>query len=235
MEKNRGIALFETMIISVSVFLFLWGCASRPKQPESLLGSPEHHTLSGFKLIKKERSDDALREFKLALEYDPKNASAQRGLALAYGMKNNFKPAFESMSLARDYSKTKMEKAMAYVGFMRLHTMKRGDGWLEEVEKNFFSARSIEENLPEAYFYMGIAYKYGHRFKDSMRALTKVLEINDALVRDAGEQIEILQKIEKAMPESELGRRVAVQDYVTRADVAALLIQELRLDRIPDH
>ena len=58
----------------------------------------------------------------------------------------------------------KEDKAMAHVGFMRLNSMKKEKGWLEEVEKNFFSARSIMKDLPEAYFYLAMAYKDGYRF-----------------------------------------------------------------------
>ena len=147
-------------------------------------------------------------------------------------MKKQLKPAFDSMSLARDYAKNKEEKAMAYVGFMRLNTIKKDKGWLREVEKFFNRATSVIKDLPEAYFYMGIGYKYGYRFEDSEKSLKKVLKINRTFTVEADKQLRILKKIERAMPLSELGKRVAVLDRVTRADVAVLFLQEVRLDRI---
>ena len=232
MKIFNRMALISVLIIIFSAWMFFGGCASKPRQPVSILDSPEHHVYSGFKLIKMERFDDALREFKQALEHDPNNPSVQMGLGLVYGMKKQFRPAFESMALARDYAENKEDKAMAYVGFMRLNSMKKGKGWLEEVEKNFFSARSIMKDLPEAYFYLAMAYKDGYRFADAVKALKKVLDINKAFIMEAKVQLKILKKIEKTLPKSELGRRVAVQNHVTRAEMAALLIQELKLDRI---
>jgi len=225
-------ARFGVLIIIYSAGVFFGGCASKPRQPVSILDSPEHHVYSGFKLIKMERFDDALREFKEASEHDPKNHLVQMGLGLVYGMKKQFRPAFESMALARDYAENKEDKAMAYVGFMRLNSMKKEKGWLEEIEKNFFSATSIMKDLPEAYFYLAMAYKDGFRFADAVKALKKVLDIDKGFIVEAKGQLKILKKIEKTLPKSELGRRVAVQDHVTRAEMAALLIQELKLDRI---
>jgi tetratricopeptide (TPR) repeat protein len=232
MKKYLRTTISGTFIAIVSVWWILSGCAPMPGQPESILDTPEHHTFNGFKLINRSRFDDAQREFERSLQLQPTYSPAHRGMGLVSGMKKHYDPAFESMDLAKDYAKGKEEVALAYVGFMRLHMMKKDAGWMEKVEKNFNRSTSVMEDLPAAYYYLGLAYKNGYRFADSEKALNKVLEINKTLLVQALEQLKVVHKIERARPESEFGKKVALMDRITRADVAGLFLKELRLDQI---
>ena len=232
MKKHISGFRLGLLTVVVSVWSFSGGCAPIPGQPESILGTPKHHTYNGFKLLKKGRLDDAQREFEISLQLQPNFSTAHRGMGLAYGMKKQFKPAFRSMDFARDYARGKDEEALVFVGFMRLYMMKNGKGWMEEVEENFNHATSLIADLPDAYYYMGVAYKNGYRFSDSEKAFKKVLEINKSLITEADEQLKIVQKIERAMPESEFGKKVALMNRITRADVAGLFVKELTLDQI---
>lgn len=232
MKKYLCTTISGALIAIVSVGWILSGCATVPGQPESILDTPEHHTFNGFKLINRGRLDDAQREFERSLQLQPTFSPARRGMGLVSGMKKHYEPAFESMDLAKDYAKGKKEVALAYVGFMRLHMMKKDEGWMEKVEKNFRRAASVMKDLPAAYYYMGIAYKNGYRFADSEKALNKVLEINETLLAQALEQLKVVKKIERAQPKTEFGKKVAFMDRITRADVAGLFVEELRLDQI---
>jgi hypothetical protein len=136
------------------------------------------------------------------------------------------------MGLARDYAKEKEDKALVYVGFMRLHIMQKDKGWMREVEKNFSEARSIISDLPGAFYYRGIAYKHSYRFADSGKLFKRVLEINKALAIEAEQQLRLIQKIERAMPETEIGKRAVIMDRITRAYLAALFVQEMRLEQM---
>ena len=229
MGRCRRIIIFR-IIMTIISGLIITGCTVTSWQIKSALDSPEHHSSNGFKLM--ERFDDAQREFELALELVPEYSPAHRGLGLLYGMKKNFKPAFESMRRAEYHAKNSVDKALAYVGFIRLYTMKRDKDWLVEAEKNFLQARSMVQDLPDAYYFMGIAYKYGYRFTESMKAFKQVLKINRTFMTRADEQFKIVQKIDKVNPVSESGKRVVFMDHVTRADIASLIIQELGLDRV---
>ena len=232
MKKYVHTIIFVALIALPSVWLIPIGCTPRPRHTESFLDSSEHHGFNGFQLIEHELFDDAQREFEIALELDSKYPPAHMGMGLVYGMKKQFKSAFVCMGRARDYAQKKEDRALADVGFMRLHTMKKNKGWMAEVKKNFFRARSTLKDLPEAFYYMGIAYKYGYRFDDSEKALKRVLEIKNTLILEADEQLKVVRKIKRAKPESEFGKRAAVKEHVTRADAAALFRQELKLNRI---
>ena len=102
---------------------------------------------------------------------------------------------FDFMAVAVLYAKTELEKALAYVGVIRLHRMRGEKGWLGEAEKNFTLATSLVSDLPEAYYYLGIAYKAGYRYAEARSYFKKVLEINKTLVTEAEEQLKDMQEL----------------------------------------
>lgn len=231
---NSKISSF-VFVGSIAVLLIISGCAPKVRAPVTTLDTPEHHVFSGMKLLEKGKLLDAEREFNLARELDPKYCPAYRGLGLVLGYKGDFEDAFKNMSKAEDLAEGKEEKALTYVGFMRLYTRQKGKDWLEDVEKHFKKARKTLKDLPEMpdpYYYMGIAYKEAYKFSESAGAFKKVLEINKTLVGKADNQLKLVQKIERAMPGTLIGKKVALLEKVRRIDVAALFIQELKLDKV---
>ena len=181
-----------TLAVSLLALCLFEGCSSKPRAPESVLDTPEHHVSSGLKLLEKNYLFDAEREFELALQLDPNYSDALRGLGLTYGKEKKFGPAFESMRKARDTAKTEGCKALAYVGFMRLYTMEQGPHWLDKVKDTFSHALQHRADLPEAYFYMGIAYKTANQPSEAKKAFKKVLEIDKGLVKKSTTELNSL-------------------------------------------
>jgi hypothetical protein len=213
--------------------LGFWGCAPKAlRQPAGPMDTPQHHVFSGMTLLDKMDLDEAIREFNLALELDSTYSPGQEGLGLALGYKNDFDAAYDAMSKAKKYSKTKEEEAMAYVGFMRLHTLEKKKGWIDDVENYFHKAVGRVEAMPEAYYYMGIAYKEDYRFNEAEKDFKQVLAINKNLVGQADEQMKLVQKIQRAMPGTEVGKKLTLQEKITRADCAAIFVHELRLEKV---
>jgi tetratricopeptide (TPR) repeat protein len=183
--------------------LFLGGCAPRSGlYPESTLGTPEHHVFNGFALLRMERPDDAQREFEQALRLDPKCSGAYRGLGWIEGGKGEFAAAFASMSQAKELAEKNEEKALVEVGFMGLYTMQKGPEWVQRVEQSFRAACSLEEDLQEAYYHLGMAYKEVHRYADAEKAFRKVIWIHGSLLSEAKEELESIQENLRAGPEA---------------------------------
>jgi len=226
---------FFLFLAFISFITINAGCAPKARLPVSALGTPEHHVFTGMKLLEAGKLLDAEREFGLAKELDHEYSPAYTGLGLTFSYKGDFKSAFDNMSLAKKLAISKQEQALAYVGFMRLYTRQKDKDWLGEVEKNFERARDTLKDVPDMpdfYFYMGLAYKEAYEFDDAADALKRVLEINKAFLDKADHELKLVQKIERAMPGTPIGKKVALLEKVTRADVAALFIQELRLETI---
>ena len=195
--------LLKALALICCMGFFFGGCGPRSGlYPESTLGTPEHHVFNGFALLRMERSDDAQREFEQALRLDPRCSGAYMGSGWVEGQKGNFSAAFASMTQAKEVAEKNEEKALVEVGFMGLYTMQKGPDWVQRVEQSFTAASSLAEDLPEAYFYLGIAYKKAYRFADAEKAFKKVIWIHQSLVPEAKEALESVRKIPRAGPRS---------------------------------
>jgi tetratricopeptide (TPR) repeat protein len=193
----------EALTLFCCMGLFLGGCGPRSGlYPESTLGTPEHHVFNGFALLRMERPADAQREFEQALRLDPKCSGAYRGLGWIEVRKGEFAAALASMNQAKELAEKKEEKALVEVGFMGLYTMQKGPDWVQRVEQSFRAACSLEEDLPEAYYHLGMAYKEVHRYADAEKAFKKVIWIHGSLLSEAKEELESIQETLRASPES---------------------------------
>ncbi len=166
-----------------------FGCAGRPGGQEGVLGTKEHHISTGYRLMRIHYFDDAKRAFNLALQIDGCCSPAYRGLGLVYGEEGDFEAAFQAMNRARDCAKEDQDMALVYVGFMRLNILEKGVGWLRKVEEDFSIARTIKDDLPDAFYEMGLAYKEAGKTPEAIRSFKQVVEMNRRLVADAKHQL----------------------------------------------
>jgi Tfp pilus assembly protein PilF len=224
--------LHEGFFATVCVFLFLAGCAQEHMTLQSILDTPGHHASNGFQFLARGHVEDADREFQAALQLDNSFSRAHCGLGLIAGARGDFPQAFQSMELAKKYAKTGEDRAAESVGEMRLYTMQKGDGWLARVRSSFEDAVKSEADWPEAWYYLGVAYKHAYRFYGAEKAFNKVKDLHSRLAWQATREMGGIKKILRAMPESPVGKSIAVKKVITRADTAALLVEELKLDKV---
>jgi tetratricopeptide (TPR) repeat protein len=202
-SMKAGIGVWKALGLICCLGFILAGCGPRSGlYPESTLGTPEHNVYNGFALLRMGRPDDAQREFEQALRLDPKCSGAYRGIGWIEGRKGDFTAAFATMTYAKELAEKGREKALVEVGFMGLYTMQKGPDWLQRAEQSFNAASSLEEDLPEAYFYLGIAYKEAHRYAEAEKAFRKVIWIHGYLLPEAEEELASIQEILRADPRS---------------------------------
>jgi hypothetical protein len=79
---------------------------------------------------------------------------------------------------------------------------------------------------------MGKAYKFAFNFDKAGEMFKKVLDINDKYLVEADNEWKVVQKIQRAAPGSLIGKKIALIEEITRADVAALFVQELLLEKL---
>ncbi|MFO8091061.1 MAG: tetratricopeptide repeat protein [Desulfatiglandaceae bacterium] len=173
-------------ILSLGIILsWTLSCASGTYGTLGLLGTPGQHVRSGFTFIEKRYLVDAEREFSSALEIEPTFAEAHRGLGLVYLMSGRYRSAVKALGKAIDYSPSDRVTAMVYVAFIRLHTEQKGDRWLNEAMESFAKALLYTKNLPDAYYYMGVAFRGADDFKLAAEAFERVMETDNALNPEA--------------------------------------------------
>jgi len=230
---NRRSVLLAVAILTILGFLLmLTSCAKPPRKPEAALDTPEHHVFSGNKLLDKGDYAGAKREFELAIQLDKKYSPAYVGLGLVFAQQNNFEKAYESMKKAKSLAEKPDDKVNARVGMIRLYSLERKEKWLGKAKDEFGDAVKINPKSSAAYFYMGKAYKYGFEFDKAGTMFKKVLDLNDKYLVEADNEWKVVQKIQRAAPGSLIGKKIALIEEITRADVAALFVQELLLEKL---
>jgi len=226
---------FRNVTVSLLIFLmfFTFACTQKAAKPQATMDTPEHHVLSGNKLLKAGNYDGAIREFERAKALDPKYSPAYLGLGLGFSYKGDYEAGLKQMKKAASYAKGDQQKVDVNVGYMRIYLMGKEQvdrDWFDEVRSNYRKATGKLPDQPEAYYYMGLAYKTKFEFRKASREFTKVLDLDKGLVEEADKEYALMQKIERAMPGSTIGKQIAIQDSITRADLAALFIHELQID-----
>ncbi len=166
---------------------------------------------------------------------DPKSSLGYIGKGLVLGKQGNFKQAFENMEKAKDYEKKGIE---ARVGMIRLYSLqmakdqKHVGDLVKSAEKEFKAANGKEPNNPRLHYYMGLCYKMALDFDKAASMFKAVLDMNRDFVGEANAEWAVIQKIQRAAPGTEIGKKIALIDKIDRADIAALFDQEMNLEKL---
>ena len=222
-----------TAVLIVCVLVMI-GCGPKARKPQAELDTPEHHVSSGHKLLDAGHARDALKEFELAKSLDPDYSPAYAGIGLALGILGDFEKGRDAMKKANSLAKGDDQKFTVHLGFMRLYTICRdkvGDKWLKKVTDHFKDAVKIAPDNSAPHYYMGVAYKLNRDLDMAKAQLAKVLEIQDGFMAEADSEFQIIQRIERAIPGARVAE-IALLEKISRADVAALFIEELEVDEL---
>jgi tetratricopeptide (TPR) repeat protein len=226
----------KLLILVVAVFaLVAAGCGPKAAPSTSIMDTPEYHYNQGLKALDSDRLDAAMREFDRAIALDPKSSLGYVGKGLVLGKQGNFKQAFENMDKAKDYEKKGIE---ARVGMIRLYSLqmakeqKQAASLVKSAEKEFKAANEKEPNNPRLHYYMGLCYKMALDFDKAAPMFRAVLDMNRDFVAEADAEWAVIQKIQRAAPGTEIGKKIALIDKIDRADVAALFDQEMNLEKL---
>jgi tetratricopeptide (TPR) repeat protein len=229
-------SLFKT-ILGVAMVLALAGgmslltaCGAGPAKPEAALDTPEHHYLTGIRLSNKEDWNGAMQSFQRAVALDPKYAPGYAGIGLVHGAKGEYREAYKAIDKAKDLQKS--PAIVAEVMKIRVLSMERGKDWLGDAEDEYKTAMKRDAQSAELHFYMGRAYRMGLEFDKAADQFKTVLDLNKDFTGEADKEWHVVQKIQRAAPGTKIGKQIAIIEKISRADVAALFIQELNIDRL---
>lgn len=207
----------------ISCWFCLVSCGARAPEMEPQLNTPYYYYATGMRFYEAGRYEQALEEFKLAQKLNPKYGHAYYGLGLVYGQKGDFVQAFSNMEQAK-----RRNGALARVGLIRLYTLQKGDGWLDKAKKEFEEGTKEDPQNPSIHFYMGKAYKEAYQFDQAEVLFSRVRGSPSAYSARAEKEREDLSRIRQANPETPLGRDLALREKISRAELAGLLVEELK-------
>jgi hypothetical protein len=241
--RVKSMNLFRFLLVITAGVLMI-SCGPKAQQPLSQLDTPEHHTFAGIRLLTQEKFADAGREFELALRLDPRYAKAHAGSGLVKAHQGDFKGALNDLTQAEKNARSDEEKVFVLVGVIRVnalsHTACRRIGsecrpdedWLKDSKGAFDRAILIDPKAAEAYYFMGECYLAALDLELSGKMFSRVLDLNAARVDEADRRWKLVQKIQRAMPGTLTGKKIALVERITRADAAALFLEELKIDTL---
>jgi len=217
-------------VVPLLLALALMSCGRKAIKEESVLDRPDTHYSMGMRLLEQGKIAEANREFERASQLAPDYPEAYAGMALAAAKNHDFKTANKMIDKALGKDSKNVE---ARIIKGRIISMQRkGDDWVKKAVKEFERALKQDPNNPKAYFFMGMAYKRGFDFDRAAEAFSKVIAMKDDYAGEANKQWEIMQKIQRAAPGTRVGKEIAIIDEIDRADLAVLLIEEMKLPEV---
>jgi len=212
--------LFQGVFLGILVLAA--GCRSHP--PVVAVNTPQHSYSNGLKFLEKGEYENALAEFERAKAFDPRYASAYVGIALAKAAKGEFEAAFTALAKAKA-----LDGATAAAAAIRILSSQKGEGWLRLAEEEFEAGRRKDPRDPALYFSMGRAYALASMFDKAASMFRMVLILGQGFSDEAIAELIRVERIRWASPSTEVGKGAAFIEQLTRADVAALLVEELKL------
>lgn len=216
------------VMLFLAIFAFsIVGCGKKVLKEESVLDTPDNHFSRGMTEFERDNLSAAMAAFERAKALNPDYGLAYSGMALVYAKQGDFKKAYEFADKGIDKAG---ESVDAHIIKGRVITMERkGDEWVEDAAKAFAKAIKINPNSSKAWFYLGITYKEGFQFGKSVDAFRKVVELKGPYAAEANAEWALVQKIERAKPGTKVGAKIALISKIDRADLAVLLMEELKL------
>jgi tetratricopeptide (TPR) repeat protein len=229
------------LLAALTAGVLMISCGPKAQQLLSRLDTPEHHSFAGVVLLNQEKFTDAGREFELALRLDPHYAKAHAGAGLVKAYHGDFAGGFDAIKQAENDARSNEERIFALVGTIRVSTLSHAacfkigtecspdDAWLRRSKDAFDQAVLIDPKAASAYYFMGECYLAALDLEPTGRMFIRVLNLNTEYVGEADRRWKLVQKIRRAMPETVAGRKAALIERLTRADVAALFVEEMKI------
>ncbi len=195
-------------------------------------------------LLNQEKFADAGREFELALRLDPHNAKAHAGVGLVKAYHGDFTGGFDAIKQAEKYAQNNEEKILALVGTIRVNNLSHAtclrigtectsnDPWFKSSKEAFDQAVLIDPKAAAVYYFMGETYLTVLELELAGRMFNRILDLNGDYVTEAAGRWKLAQKIQRAMPETITGKKMALMERITRADMALLLMEEMKIDAL---
>jgi len=214
----------------LGVFFLLIGCGPKPRSSESVLDNPEYHFNQGLTQLDQMNLDGADYSFQKAIELVPDYAPAIAGLAIVRAHQNLGTEALDLANVAIDEDK-KNGFTWAARGRVRSLLQERDD-WQKKVESDFENAVERDQDNDRFLFWWGQAKSWAHDFDGAADLFENVIAHKGEFSARADNNYAQIQVIQRAAPGTQVGLQIALLQEVTRADLAALFIEELRLQEI---
>lgn len=203
-------------------------CATKP---QSDMDTPEYHFKAGMRAVDNGDYQQALKSFQRSVDLDKKFALGYGGLGLANAyLGNNSEAKSNAAKCANKGSKD--PDALALSGRVWITMRDSEKKWFKRAEGYLKKALKRKENHEPALYWLGVANLYNYNFDQAEKNFRKVVNMRGEYAGKADTKWKLSQKIVRAMPGTPAGKKVAIKEKITRADLAVLFAEELKIGEL---
>lgn len=245
---------------SLIVLVLLTTCAgpAMVKQCTNPQDNAPHHFLQAMENLEAERLEEARVKLDRATFCDETYPPTYAGRALLLAMQAaqqtdaGYRQADSARALgdleqAARRSKTPEDQFVYHTTAIRVLTQLKSERWLEQAERHLRQSQGLtvdEKNLlyyqgrEAALYFMGVAYYTGVQDFDRARGLFRqVLDAKrdsrwHAKADIAWKKADKIARAMAGITVGDVGRQIATRNQVSRGDLAALLVDELKVDQL---
>lgn len=230
MRKLKSESKFLLAQITMVMIFFMSGCALKPS---SDMDSPEYHHKAGMRHLDMGKYQSAVNSFSRAIELDKRFALSYAGLGIAYANLKDKKSAEKYASKAEGI-KGKDPMVLALCGKVFIDLRFQDKNWHKDARKLLKKSLKRDQKHELATYYKGELHLYLYEFSDAEDQFRMVVNMKGEHSGRADKMWQLSQKIVRAMPGTEVGKKVALYEKITRADLAVLLAEELKISKLID-
>lgn len=217
-----------------SGLLFVLFMAACSQKPQSDVDTPQYHYRAGMRLVEKGEYTSALSSFQRSVDLDRKFALGYGGLGLTHALMGNLDDARANIGTAESQGRKDPDAlALAARGWIALRDLDKR--WFNHATDDLKRALKRDENHEAALYYYGEAYLYEFQFDEAEEYFSRVVAQKGDYAGKADEKWQLAQKVVRAAPGTDAGEKIALHEKITRADLAVLFIEELRVEDLFDN
>ena len=246
------------LFLLLSLIVLAGGCAKQVARCTEPADNPAHHYLRGMEALEIGKTELAQEKFDRALYCEENFSAAYGGKALIAALKSKgisdaghrgveVANAEEYLEKARKFAETDNDRFEYQLAVLRVVPVLKGKDWLDRADAAYRSAMSfdkIDERRLEYYqgreavsYFMGLAYLEGYQFRKAEDKFRETLDSRKMgkWNEPADKAWKKTSKIVRAMggiTVGDVGRKIAVKDSVSRGDLAALLVDEMKIEKL---
>lgn len=233
------------------------GCTQKVARCTAPEDNPAHHYLRGMDALESGKLDVAAEKFDRAVYCEENFSAAYGGKAMVAALRAKgladpryrdveAQQARENLEKAGKLVENENDRFEFQLATLRVATALKGKGWLEAAEESYAKALAltVDEKRLDYYqgkeaasYFMGVAYLEAYAFRKAEDKFRETLDSRKMgkWNEPADKAWKKTSKILRAMggiTVGDVGKKIAVQDSVSRGDLTALLVDELMVEKL---
>ena len=222
--KNMPLTLLSLVLVA---------CGPAQVVQQSHLDTASNHYQRG--LLNFDRGDimSAQREFERTRLLEGDFPGSYVGFALVAMQRGDFFRARKEIAMALHKENEFVDAHIAKGRIATAEGIARGEAtnkWLPEALRAYRKAQDVNPEYPPSYFFAGQSYLQAQNLPLARASYTRLIELNHGpFVARAMHKVEQIQMIERAAPGTEVGIKIALEEEISRGELAVLLLEELKL------